>query len=276
MIKFYHRFLLGAAQVLTPLYTAITSCPGRQQLEWTNEMVVSFYQARELLANAASLAFIHADAELFLAVDASNIAIGATLYKAADSVTREPLAFFSRKLSKSQRTYSAFNQEVLVARSAVIHFHHILQGRQFALLTDHKPLVAALEKRSDPESSLQSWYLSKVSKYTLDIRHLLGTVNQEAHCLSRLGPELSPPIELAEISDIDFSEMATEQQDDEWVQDYIRTYQYNVRLTANPHSATPLWCNVSRTRLPTSKGCLQRTSPGQPISGSAGPFPSNP
>jgi hypothetical protein len=50
----------------------------------------------------------------------------------------------SKKLSGAGTRYSTFDRELLAAFSAVRHFRFILEGRQFRLLTDHKPLVTSL------------------------------------------------------------------------------------------------------------------------------------
>lgn len=43
----------------------------------------------------------------------------------------QPLAFFSHKLSQTERIYSEFNREVLAADAAIKHFKQILEVRNF-------------------------------------------------------------------------------------------------------------------------------------------------
>jgi hypothetical protein len=54
------------------------------------------------------------------------------------------LAFYPKKLSGAGTRYSTLDRELLAAFSAVRHFRFLLEGRQFRLLTDHKPLVISL------------------------------------------------------------------------------------------------------------------------------------
>ncbi len=56
----------------------------------------------------------------------------------------QPLAFYSKKLSGAGTRYFTFDRELLAAFSAVRHFIFLLEGQQFHLLTDHKPLVTSL------------------------------------------------------------------------------------------------------------------------------------
>jgi len=53
------------------------------------------------------------------------------------------LAFYSKKLSDAEKKYSAFDRELLAVYSAIRHFRFMLEGREFLLFTDHKPLTSA-------------------------------------------------------------------------------------------------------------------------------------
>ncbi len=65
------------------------------------------------------------------------------------------VAFFSKNLSPTQARYSTLDRELLAAFSAVRHFHFLLEGRRFRILTDHKPLVAAMSRVSPLWSARQ-------------------------------------------------------------------------------------------------------------------------
>jgi hypothetical protein len=68
------------------------------------------------------------------------------------------------------------------------HFRFILEGRAFTVFTDHKPLVGALARVSDPWTARQCRHLAYVAEFTSDIRHVAGPDNIAADALSR------PPI----------------------------------------------------------------------------------
>ncbi len=61
----------------------------------------------------------------------------------------------------------------------------MLDGRRFAIFTDHKPLTYALARVSEPWTALQTRQLSYVVEYTSDIRHITGAGNVVADTLSR-------------------------------------------------------------------------------------------
>ena len=84
----------------------------------------------------------------------------------------QPLSFFSRKLNTAQAKYSAFDRELLAAHSAVRHWRHLLEGRSFKLMTDHKPLVAALLRVSQPWSACQQRQLAYLSEINMEFIHV--------------------------------------------------------------------------------------------------------
>jgi hypothetical protein len=87
------------------------------------------------------------------------------------------LGFYSKKLTAAETRYSTFDRELLGVYSAILHFHHFLEGRQFAVWTDHKPLVGALLRLSDPRSDRQRRQLSFVAEFMTDVRYITGNSN---------------------------------------------------------------------------------------------------
>ena len=88
-------------------------------------------------------------------VDASDSHVGAVLQQKLQG-SWSLLAFFSKKLSSAESKYSAFDRELLAAYSAVCHFRFLLEGQQFTLFTDHKPLTHTLFRSSPPWSAVNN------------------------------------------------------------------------------------------------------------------------
>jgi hypothetical protein len=185
LVNFYRRFLPSVAKTLKPLTDLLRGSPKR--LEWTQQADAAFAAAKTALIAAVPLSHPAPGATLALAVDASDTHVGATLQQLENRAWR-PLAFFSRKLSPTECRYSTFDRELLAAFSAVRHFRFLLEGRQFRLLTDHKPLVTALSRLSPPWSARQQRQLAYLSEFTSDIRHTPGHANVVADALSRPSP----------------------------------------------------------------------------------------
>ncbi|GFO10356.1 Pol polyprotein [Plakobranchus ocellatus] len=93
--------------------------------------------------------------------------------------------FFSKRLRPPEMRYSTFDRELLALYLAIRHFRFFLEGRPFTAYTDHKPLVGAISKLSDPWTARQQRHLAFISEYSTDIRHVSGKSNVMADSLSR-------------------------------------------------------------------------------------------
>ena len=150
MVNFYRKFLRGAARVLAPLTDALKG--SGKSLTWTPLLDAAFHHAKDLLIKVPELAHPRPSAPISLAVDASHSHVGAVLQQRIDDAW-VLLSFFSRKLSETERKYSAFDRELLAAYLSIRHFLLMLEIRDFLLFTDHKPLTSALFRSSLPWSA---------------------------------------------------------------------------------------------------------------------------
>ncbi|BHF84693.1 hypothetical protein SprV_0902784400 [Sparganum proliferum] len=117
-------------------------------------------------------------------VDASTVAAGAVLQQHLAGSTR-PIAVFSKKLLPAETCYSTFGRELLAIYLTVKHFRHFLEGRDFIVFTDHKPLTFALLSHSDKYKPGDIAHLDYISQFTSDIHHIDGTKNEVTDMLSR-------------------------------------------------------------------------------------------
>mgnify|MGYP003339514809 CR=1 FL=1 len=158
---------------------------GRSTVSWTAEMSQAFTDSKQALASTAVLDHPAAGAEISLVTDASSSHLGAVLQQRRRGGQWRPLGFFSHKLSVTEANYSAFDRELLAVYASIIHFQHMLEGRQFTVFTDHRPLLGALTKVADMKSDRQRRQLSFISEFALQIRHISGESNVVADTLSR-------------------------------------------------------------------------------------------
>jgi hypothetical protein len=77
-----------------------------------------------------------------LVTDTSDTDIDAPLEQKYDDHWKS-LGFFSRKLTSTEIRYCTYDQELLAIYAAIKFFQHMLEGRDFVIKTDHKPLVYA-------------------------------------------------------------------------------------------------------------------------------------
>ena len=82
-----------------------------------------------------------------------------------------------------------FMHRLNVRVSPVCRFHQYLYGRPFILVTDHHPLRKIFgSKQGIPPmaaTQMQRWALT-LSAYQYTIKHINGTANNSADCMSRL------------------------------------------------------------------------------------------
>ena len=221
MLNFYKRFIPGAAALLSPLYDATagnaTQTSLKREVEWTETRLRAFRESKARLARARLLAHFVPEAPLALTTDASDFAVGAVLEQEVAWCWR-PLAFYSsrfkptpteqnRPLQLADAQRSATERELLAGYRAVLHFWHLLKGRNFTWFTDHQPLIGLMAKPTDPKSAMQARHLALISAYTTDVRHVEGKRNAVADPLSR--------VEVDAVSlGVDFQELARAQQRD--------------------------------------------------------------
>jgi hypothetical protein len=203
MVNFYRRIFPGIARTLQPLSDALRGNP--KMLEWPPAS--AFEAAKAALEVVVPLAHPALNPVLSLATDASDTQVGRMLQQ-LDGASWQPLGFYSKKLLGAGTRYSTFDRELLAAFSAVRHFRFLLKGRQFRLLTEHKPLVTSLFRTTPPWSARQQRQLSFIAEFTSDIRHTPGQENVVDNALSRLPPAQQPLPEAIPLSSITTADCA--------------------------------------------------------------------
>lgn len=242
IVNYYHRFLPNAAYTLHPLHDLLKGHTYRStaQLKWTQDATASFSAIKEEIARLPRLAYPDPDAQLFLTTDASSIAIGAVLQQKGKGGV-SPIGFYSHRLNAAQTKYSTFDRELLAMYMSVQHFKHLLEGRQFYILCDHKPLTFAMARPSDIYTPRVQRHLSYISEYTTDIRHVNGAENPVADALSRSVSTISQyPLPL------DYHQIAIAQDTDEELAAFMKNpMSLQLRPFQVPGIPFLLWCDVS-------------------------------
>ena len=184
LVNFYRSFLPHAADLLHPLTQLLgSSKEGTKAVIWTDKAREAFDATKEALASATLSTHPQPNPELAIMTDASDVAVGAVLQQqVADQW--HPISYFSKKLKPAEVRYSTFDCELLAVYLSIRHFRYMVEGREFCVYTDHKPLTRALTSRSTQHSPRQVCHLDFVSQFTSDIRHVKGSKNPVADALS--------------------------------------------------------------------------------------------
>lgn len=182
MVNYYHRFVPHMADILNPLNDMLNY--KNKSLNMDDKALQAFEKVKTSLSEATMLVHPQTDAPTCLATDASDTAVGAVLQQYIGNEWK-PLAFFSKKLKPAETRYSTFDRELLAMYLAVKHFLYFLEGRRFHILTDHRPLIFAMNAKNTIRSSRQTRHLAFISEFCTDIRFIKGSDNMVADTLSR-------------------------------------------------------------------------------------------
>lgn len=240
MVNFYRRFIPHAAQTQAPLNALLTgSIKASHPVDICGDSLQAFEECKERLCHAAMLAHPDTQAKLGLVTDASDEAIGGVIQQLKDGHW-QPLAFFSRKLTSTQRKYSPYDRELLAIYESIKYFRHWLEATHFTIYTDHKPLCYAFHERKSKCSPRQYRHLDFISQFSTDIQHIAGKDNVVADTLSRI-EELQSPVDL--------EVLANAQEADPELALYLegKDTSMHIKKLSIPGSRLQLYCDNSTT-----------------------------
>lgn len=186
-INFYRRFLPNATQYQSILTKMI---PGnkrndKSKLIWNDDCEAAFTKCKSEMANTSLLAYPSNLGQLSLQTDASDTCVGAVLHQIEDDIFK-PLGFYSKELTTAQKKYSAYDRELTAIFQGIKHFRHLLEGRNFSIYTDQKPLIFAFNQKNEKASPRQLRQLDFIGQFSTDLRHIEGKENIVADMLSRV------------------------------------------------------------------------------------------
>ncbi|UYV75691.1 K02A2.6-like [Cordylochernes scorpioides] len=188
LVNYYGKFIPNLPELLEPLHKLLKK---NSYWKWTGECEEAISECKRRITSEKVLVPYDATLPLSLATDASQIGVGAVLSHVIEG-QEKPIMFASRTLSGAERNYSQIEREALAIIYGVTKFHQFIYGRQFTLITDHKPLVSILGPRAGiptfSTSRLQRWGLT-LAAYTYEIKFRITQDHGNADLLSRLPVE---------------------------------------------------------------------------------------
>lgn len=135
----------------------------------------TFRQLKRILSSSDTIILYDEKFPIILTRDASKYGLGTTIFHQLPDGSERPIAYASRILSETEKRYAPIDREALALVFGVNKFHQYLYGREFKLITDHKPLERIFGNRRDlPKMSnnrLTRWaLLLSTYKYTISYR----------------------------------------------------------------------------------------------------------
>ncbi|CAF4389893.1 unnamed protein product, partial [Didymodactylos carnosus] len=186
--EYYRKFIPHFSQIAIPLYKYApnTSNNGKriksEKIVFSDIDLQAFNHLKQILTADLILRIPNETRPFKLQTDASDIGIGAVLMQTYPNGDL-PVAYFSQKLSSTQTKWSTTEKECYAILAAIEKWHKYLDGREFVLETDHKPLVQ-LNVKAQINAKCERWRL-KLQQYRFSLKYIKGHENTMADYLSR-------------------------------------------------------------------------------------------
>jgi len=147
IVQYYRDLWEKRSEMLAPLSDLVAECGTtkaqrkkagfkKPPWRWNAEHQKAFDDIKEVIARDVVLAYPDFDSPFEIYTDASSRQLGAVITQ-----KNRPIAFFSRKLSDTQKRYTVTEQELLAIVETLKEFKGMLWGQKIKIFTDHKNLI---------------------------------------------------------------------------------------------------------------------------------------
>ncbi|CBY07356.1 unnamed protein product [Oikopleura dioica] len=210
LANFNIKFVKNGSQIMSPLYKLTSQ---KIPFEWTEVHQSAFEEIVTQLATSPGIAHFDKEKPVTFVTDASDHAVGGTLYQ-ADEDDLVPFGYFFHELTGPDFRRSMRQKELLTVAYAVKSFEYYLIGAEFDLVVEHKSLIYLIkEKRRKELDCIITNIYHYLLKFNFNILHRPGDspILASSDCLSRLPrktqKELEDECEYEEIPNKVFSMM---------------------------------------------------------------------
>lgn len=186
LVNYVGKFIPNLATVTEPL-RALTRTGVK--FEWGEAQKNSFQELKQILSNELTLGYYDAKDRTQVIADASPVGLGAVLIQ-FDKNGPRIISYASRSLSEVEQRYAQTEKEALALVWAVERFRFYLFGKDFELVTDHKPLEVIFAPKSKPCARIERWVM-RLQSYRFQVIYKPGKSNI-ADPLSRLAIDTAP------------------------------------------------------------------------------------
>lgn len=159
LVNYVSKWIPNYATITEPLKMLLRNKTGDKseiQEHWGSDQQVCFESLKKQLTNIPTLGFYDVNDQTVVIADASPVGLGGVLIQINDKGPRI-IAYGHKTLTDCERRYCQTEKEALALVWAVEHFHIFLYGKEFQLVTDHKPLEIIFGIRSKPCARIESF-----------------------------------------------------------------------------------------------------------------------
>ena len=183
MTGYYRKFCKNFSGIAEPLTNLLKKST---KFKWNDKYQDAFDRLKAILKSAPVLLAPDFDKCFKLAVDASDVGIGAVLFQEDNNGIDHPVCYFSKKLNKHQKNYSTIEKKCFALILAIQQFevHLTSSTSPIVVFSDHNPL-GFLHKLKNKNQRLLRWSLL-LQDFNLDVRHIKEKNNIKPDVLSRV------------------------------------------------------------------------------------------
>ncbi|UYV67206.1 K02A2.6-like [Cordylochernes scorpioides] len=179
MVNFLGRFVPNLAEITKPL----------NDLRKKDVIFIrkkAFEKVKDLLASDRVLASFDISKKTMVSADASSYGLGAALKQEHEANEWRPVAFASRKLTKTEQGYAQIEKEALATTWACERYKDFVVEKAFLIETDHKLLLPIFTTKdlNDLTPRLQR-YCMRMLQFSFRIFHTPGKYLITVDALSR-------------------------------------------------------------------------------------------
>ncbi|PKI60576.1 hypothetical protein CRG98_019052 [Punica granatum] len=157
----------------------ITECLKKGRFIWGEEAEANFALINEKLCSAPVLALPCFEKLFEVECETSGVGIGDVL-----SQEKQPVAYFSEKLSDARRSWSTYDKEFYAVFPALKHWEHYLIGKEFILYYDHQALKY-LNSQKRISNNMHARWTTFIQKFPFKLVHKSRVQNRVVDELSR-------------------------------------------------------------------------------------------
>ena len=180
MVNYLAKFVDRLATLMEPLRQL--TCQS-VRWSWEHEHTEAFERIKAALISAPLLAYFDPAKEATLQCDASQYGLGAALLQEG-----RPIAYASRSLSETERSYAQIEKELLSVLFAMERFDMYTYGRPIHVHSDHQPLQTIVRKPLAAALKHLQRMLLRMQRYDFTLQYKKGSELYLADTLSRLHP----------------------------------------------------------------------------------------
>jgi hypothetical protein len=215
-VNYYRDMWPRCARILKPL-TDQSGLKKKAPIKWTDEMQKAFDKMRLLMAADFLAVYLDHNKRFDVYTDASDFQLGTCFIQEG-----RPVAYFLRKLTKSQQNYTTMKKEMLSIITTLKEFQSMLLLVVIHVFTDHKNLTFDTCKTQ----CVLHWR-TKIEEFLPMLHYIEGPCNILADNLSRLH-RLVTPAQIAEGKKlVERAEVSIEEEDKAYFLDQEYSGLYN-------------------------------------------------